>query len=601
MKPLASYFAFMSSFFSGFQSFFQTPLFMALGVSGNSQNSGITVQNFPMNLSINEDTRTAIDLSGVKWKNAGGNNVDVTIQLTASSGVLEALSTNKVTVSGSGSDNLSLTGKLSQIQSFLNNSKAIYYTGAHDNFGTDATEFTVSATARGLTSVVTTAFVDIIDVPDNQTGTPQDDLLIGDRGRNALIGLAGNDDLRGLDGVDTLLGGDGNDTINGGGGADSLNGGAGEDVLQYITSSAGVLVDLNANAAGLQRAAGGEAQGDIISGFEHVYGTNFADTIIGGSDANILFGYDGNDYIDGRAGDDVIRGGAGADTLIGGSGLDWLRYLGSKAGVTVDLTANALGIQKASGGDAQGDVISGFENVQGSDSGDTITGDSGANYIFGNGGNDTIMGGAGNDSIRGGTGADRLDGGDGVDQLQYIGSSAGVTVDLRADANGFQKASGGDATGDVISKFENVYASDHNDVLTGDAARNVLCGFGGNDTLNGGDAKDVLLGGAGADVFVFNTTLGASNVDRILDFQAGIDKIHLDNAVFAALTDGALGAGAFGVAAGGVASTAVERIIYDSTTGDLYYDSDGSGAAKAILFATLSSTPVIHDTDFFIL
>src|SRR5207344_3315968 len=64
--------------------------------------------------------------------------------------------------------------------------------------------------------------------------------------------------------------------------------------------------------------------------------------------------------LDGGAGDDVISGGAGADTLIGGTGIDTASYAASTQGVTVNLETGT-----GQGGNAQGDTLSGFENLTG--------------------------------------------------------------------------------------------------------------------------------------------------------------------------------------------------------------------------------------------
>jgi Ca2+-binding RTX toxin-like protein len=54
---------------------------------------------------------------------------------------------------------------------------------------------------------------------------------VGNASANVLDGGAGNDVLRGEGGDDTLLGGEGNDTLDGGEGNDTLNGGLGNDTL----------------------------------------------------------------------------------------------------------------------------------------------------------------------------------------------------------------------------------------------------------------------------------------------------------------------------------------------------------------------------------
>ena len=229
--------------------------------------------------------------------------------------------------------------------------------------------------------------------------------------------------------------------------------------------------------------------------------------------------------------------------------------------------------------------------------------DQGSNELNDNYSRDTVFfdGGGGNDVIRGGVGADTLSGGDGYDIVQYAGSAAGVTIDLNADAFGFQLALGGDAEGDIISEFENVYGSNFDDVLIGNTDRNVLSGYSGNDVIEGGDGKDVFRGGAGEDTFVFKTALGAGNVDRILDFSAADDTIQIDSSVFAGLTAGALDAAQFVITSTGLAENETQRIIYESDAGHLHFDSDGSGAGVGIVFATLKAGLTIDETDFFVI
>jgi len=105
----------------------------------------------------------------------------------------------------------------------------------------------------------------------------------------------------------------------------------------------------------------------------------------------------------------------------------------------------------------------------------------------------------------------------------------------------------------------------------------------------------------GNDQFIFNTALGATNVDAIQAYNARNDTILLDDAVFAALgPPGTLTAGAFNT--GSAASQADDRIIYNSATGALLYDADGVGGVAAVQFATLTGvTGVINNTEFLII
>jgi Ca2+-binding RTX toxin-like protein len=156
-----------------------------------------------------------------------------------------------------------------------------------------------------------------------------------------------------------------------------------------------------------------------------------------------------------------------------------------------------------------------------------------------------------------------------------------------------------------------------NNVITGNNLANTLSGLGGADTVVGSGGKDTLTGGSGADLlrgngggdrltgeggaddFEFGAALNASsNVDRVMDFVTGVDEIRLDRTVFTHIALGELAQGQY--YEGTAAHDAGDRIIYNSGTGNLYYDADGSGAGAAIVFATLSGSPNLTAADFFI-
>jgi Ca2+-binding RTX toxin-like protein len=127
-------------------------------------------------------------------------------------------------------------------------------------------------------------------------------------------------------------------------------------------------------------------------------------------------------------------------------------------------------------------------------------------------------------------------------------------------------------------------------------AGQVLVGNDADNAITGGLGADTLVGLGGADVFTFTTALGGGNVDTISDFVSGVDKIALDDAVFDSLAHGALPASAFHV--GNAATDEDQRILYDQTNGNLYYDADGSGGGAAVLFATLHGAPALTASDF---
>jgi len=130
------------------------------------------------------------------------------------------------------------------------------------------------------------------------------------------------------------------------------------------------------------------------SGANEIYGQLFdtrgkaISTIGSGIHSSTIDGTSGNDQITVVTNGSIVEGGAGADVLTATARAynSTLSYLHSLSGVTVDLTKNT-----ASGGDATGDVISGFTNLIGSDYNDVLTGTVNG-YVYGGGGNDTIIG-----------------------------------------------------------------------------------------------------------------------------------------------------------------------------------------------------------------
>jgi Ca2+-binding RTX toxin-like protein len=144
------------------------------------------------------------------------------------------------------------------------------------------------------------------------------------------------------------------------------------------------------------------------------------------------------------------------------------------------------------------------------------------------------------------------------------------------------------------------------DILTGGAGKDVFKGGAGDDKVSGGAGNDTLWGEKGKDVFVFDTTLGTSSTDRrvnfdtIKDFSVRDDSIHLDNAIFKKLGKvGQLNKSYFTI--GDKAKDKNDYIVYNSKTGVLSYDADGSGKGKAVEFAQLSRNLKMTEKDFFII
>jgi Ca2+-binding RTX toxin-like protein len=243
--------------------------------------------------------------------------------------------------------------------------------------------------------------------------------------------------------------------------------------------------------------------------------------------------------------------------------------------------------------------------IQGNDGSNLLIGSAAANYFNGRHGDDTIQAGGGNDTIDLQAFAlgnhslfGEIDGGGGFDVIDVDGYvSSGIEADF---TTGFITEP--DPEGSIVkfTNIERITGGGFADSMVGNAVANALHGRAGNDTLQGGGGNDTLNGGAGSDSFVFAES-GGANSDRVEGFASGSDEVALENAAFTALGaagDFAAGDGRFWAAAGATAGhDANDRVVYNTSTGNLYYDADGSGAGAAQLIATLAGNPALAAGD----
>lgn len=312
-------------------------------------------------------------------------------------------------------------------------------------------------------------------------GGSGNDTIIGGRAFETFRGGAGNDTIRAGGSLDLIVGGAGNDNIDGGGGF---------DYVLHIGATSGITADLQAGTVvgrGLDR----------VSAIEGVVGTRFDDTLLGdAAGLNGFFGARGNDNVDGRGGRDIVDPGPGDDTVSGGDGdRDIVSFITSEHGMNVDLTT---GIATGEGTD----LLTGFEEIFGSDLDDVLVGDAGNNVITGGIGADDIQARGGDDRLLGegfivafnndGNRDDSLDGGDGTDTVSYAAAERSIFVDI---ANEEGRGEGND----TLTSIENVRGSSFGDVLIGDANANSLFGRRGDDVLEGAAGDDFLDGGPGSD------------------------------------------------------------------------------------------------------
>jgi hypothetical protein len=136
------------------------------------------------------------------------------------------------------------------------------------------------------------------------------------------------------------------------------------------------------------------------------------------------------------------------------------------------------------------------------------------------------------------------------------------------------------------------------DDITGNKGKNRIDGGEGRDVIDGKSAKDRLTGGLDQDSFVFSTKLSTKNIDTIVDFETGQDKIFLQLSVFKSLDAGPLDEDAFTVSNAGRARDKQDHIIYDRNSGKLLYDADGKGGKDAIVFAKIGKGLDLTYLDF---
>lgn len=297
-----------------------------------------------------------------------------------------------------------------------------------------------------------------------------------------------------------------------------------------------------------------------------VSGGDGNDLLVGGATGEWLSGGDGIDTLNGGGGNDVLNGGAGIDDLDGGEGRDRAVY-DDAGGLTVDLE-----FQELNTGSAAGDILDSVEGV-------VVTG--GASQLFGDSGRNLLIGGGEADLLDGRGDVDRMAGGAGNDIyvvdhrrdriVEYAGggsdlvrASSNYVLPDQVEALTLTGSAGIDATGNALAN-----------ALTGNTAANVLRGLLGSDTLTGG---------GGVDIFRFDTALGI-DVDTITDFAG--DRLQLSRSVFTEVNNGTVLAETRFVT-GSAAGDPGDRIIHNATTGEVFYDPDGTGAAAQVLFARLT-------------
>lgn len=347
-----------------------------------------------------------------------------------------------------------------------------------------------------------------------------------------------------------------------------------------------------------------------------------------------LIGNGFNQVITGNSGADNLNGGGGQDTLVGGAGSDVyvidstnaqnvtiIEATGDdaadrdriNASVSFDLAAtNATYVPSAGAQAVAAGGIIDIEQIVGVGTGDiNLTGNGARQLIVGttgnnilNGDNDTLT----NSVLTGTVNGDTMQGLAGNDSYRVY-SQADVALERDGEGTDIVFAGtgvAGDGNRYVLyagQSIEGLTAANQSSTAGMFLAGNELAqsagiiGGNGNDTIWGLGGNDVLTGRGGSDIFGF-AAAGAGTADTITDFTPG-DFIGLSTAGFGSV--GAdLASDEFVV--GTQALDGNDYIIYNQSTGQIFYDADGNGTGStAVLFAQITPNTALGFNDFVVL
>ncbi|CAN7550722.1 Ig-like domain-containing protein [Phenylobacterium sp. LjRoot225] len=497
------------------------------------------VNGVPGAQAVNEDANLSI--SGLSVSDPDAGAASITTTLSVAHGTLTVASAGGASVAGSGTGAVTLTGTTSQINTTLSAANNVVYKGVADYNGADTLTVTThdggATGAGGPLSDTDTVAITVTAVNDPAVITGASSGSVTEAGASGAGAQLATGTLL-ISDVDSPA------TFQTASGAASANG-----YGTYSVTSAGVwtytLNDSNTTVDGLND---GQTLTDTFTVLSQD-GTSKVVTITINGDTDTeagqaINGTNGNDTIVGGSGDDDLDGKGANDSLSGGAGNDTL-YGGSSGADTL------------SGG-------SGNDTLSGGTDNDSLTGGTGNDTLAGDDGNDTLAGDTGHDTLDGGAGNDSLNGGDGNDTI--TGSSENDTI------------SGGLG----------------NDSLAGGAGNDSISGDGGADTLTGGQGADTLTGGStGSEANTFVYTSTAESPDRIIDFQAGVDKID-----FSAI-DGSQQGGFQDILYGGQNANVVANSLTWNVVGpDTIIRIDTNGNTGAEMTITLTGTHALTSGDF---
>ena len=359
-------------------------------------------------------------------------------------------------------------------------------------------------------------------------------------------------------------------------------------VWSYISNAVGGYCDISGNEIGKQI----RVEASYIDGhgtMEHVFSTH-TNTV----QMQTFTGTFGNDVLSGNDFDNILNGKSGADTMAGLNGND-IYYVDNVNDLVIENSNEGTDTVHSSityilNSNIENLILDGSDHINGmgNDFGNVITGNSGNNVLYGDIGADTLIGDTGNDI--------------------YVVDNVGDTVMESSTFPTEIDTMLASISCILSANTENLTITGFSDLNgTGNDGANSITGNAGNNIIDGSIGNDILYGGIGNDSFNFSAALNEiSNVDTIMDFMRG-DHIGLSHSVFSALID-SVKTGDFlaSSTSSATSATGTSHLLYNSSTGSLYYDADGAGGANAVHFAVvnqygqLNSHPILTAADFLI-
>ncbi|CUR33342.1 conserved hypothetical protein [Planktothrix tepida PCC 9214] len=486
----------------------------------------------------------------------------------AGNDVINALAGNDLLNGGTGADQLK--GNAGNDTYVVDNAGDIVTELASE--GTDLVQssvtYTLPANVENLTLIGTTAI--------NGTGNTVANIITGNAANNTLDGSSGADQLKGSTGDDTYVVDNAGDIV-------TELASAGTDLIQ-----SSVTYTLPANVENL-----------TLTGTTAINGT-------GNTLVNTIIGNTANNILNGGTGADQLKGSTGNDTYVVDNALDVVTELASggtdlvQSSVTYTLPVEVENL-----------TLTGTTAING-------TGNALANTVTGNTANNILNGSSGADQLKGSTGNDTYvvdNAGDIVTELASEGTDliqSSVTYTLPGEVENLTLTgtTAINGTGNTLANI--ITGNTANNILNGSSGADQLLGGDGNDSLSGDAANDTLTGGLGADKFIYNTNAAfatsAVGVDTITDFTiAQGDQIVLDKTTFTSISSiagtGFSVVGEFAkVTTDALAATSAADIVYNTATGGLFYNQNGTAAGfgTGAQFLTLTNKPALTATQFVI-